>query len=346
MSTYPAIYRIVYRRGMVADPSVWQGLETTVLEKADLSDEIMAAIVGNDLLAAGGVYGIPDVGEPVQIDSLQISHEQGTTEITVYNRAIMLFHTDDEVYRRIHRVCCIIERQTGRWPLKQGRGHEDLPGSVVQPRPEVFRDRQQRPIEPPEPAEAAPAQQSQETVYQLKVVLLETEPLVWRRFVIPSGATLHRLHLILQEVMGWTNSHLYRFQIGEREYAEPDPDNEFYELPFRNSKRAKLGRLVTKRGSTFLYEYDFGDSWIHELVVEDILKCEPGKHYPTCLTGERACPPEDCGGTYGYAELLEIISDPEHEEYLNTMTWLGGDFAPDLFDIEPVNQKLHSMRLR
>jgi len=146
--------------------------------------------------------------------------------------------------------------------------------------------------------------------------------------------------------MGWTNSHLYRFEIGARQYAEPDPENEFYELPFRDSKRAKLERLVPKKGSTFLYEYDFGDSWVHELLLEDILKRDPGKRYPACLAGERACPPEDCGGTYGYVELLEIISDPEHEEYLDTMTWLGGHFEPALFDIEAVNHKLHSMRLR
>ena len=190
-----------------------------------------------------------------------------------------------------------------------------------------------------------PAQQSQETVYQFKVVLLETDPPVWRRLVVPSSVTLHRLHLILQEVMGWTNSHLYRFEIGAKEYAEPHPDYELYELPFRNSKRAKLGRLVTKKGSAFLYEYDFGDSWTHELTVEDILEREHGKPYPTCLVGERSCPPEDCGGTYGYAELLEIISDPEDEEYLDTMTWLGADFDPEAFDIRAVNNKLHSMRV-
>ena len=83
-----------------------------------------------------------------------------------------------------------------------------------------------------------------------------------------------------------------------------------------SSPVARVERLVPKKGSTFLYEYDFGDSWVHELVVEDILKRDPGKRYPACLAGKRACPPEDCGGTYGYAELLEIISDPEHEEYL------------------------------
>ncbi len=181
--------------------------------------------------------------------------------------------------------------------------------------------------------------------YQFRVVLQETDPSIWRRFVVPSGITLHRLHLILQEVMGWTNSHLYRFKIGTKEYAEPDPENEFNELNFKNSRRTKLERLVINKGSTFLYEYDFGDSWIHELVVEDILDPESGQ-YPVCLAGERACPPEDCGGPHGYAELLGIISNPEHEEYLDTMTWLGGQFYPASFSLDKVNRNLSVMRLR
>jgi hypothetical protein len=182
-------------------------------------------------------------------------------------------------------------------------------------------------------------------VYQFRVVLKETDPPIWRRFVVPSDITLHRLHLILQEVMGWTNSHLYRFKTGMKEYAEPDPENEFNELHFNNSRRTKLERLVINKGSTFLYEYDFGESWIHELVVEDIL--EPSsQQYPVCLAGERACPPEDCGGPYGYAELLGIISNPEHEEYLDTMAWLGGKFSPATFSFEKVNRYLETMRLR
>ncbi len=185
---------------------------------------------------------------------------------------------------------------------------------------------------------------SHKVVYQLKVVLQDTDPPIWRRFVVPSDITLHRLHLILQEVMGWTNSHLYRF--GMKEYAEPDPENEFYELPFKNSRRAKLGQLFATKGNAFLYEYDFGDSWIHELVIEDILEPEFGQQYLACLAGERACPPEDCGGTYGYARLLGIISNPEHEEYLDTMTWLGGQFYPALFNVEKVNRNLKTMRLR
>ena len=145
--------------------------------------------------------------------------------------------------------------------------------------------------------------------------------------------------------MGWTNSHLYRFKIGTKEYGEPDPENEFNELYFKNSRRTKLERAVINKGNTFLYEYDFGDGWDHMLLVEDILKYEPHNRYPVCLTGERACPPEDCGGTRGYAELLEIIRDPDHEEYLDMMTWLGGHFDPEAFDLNTVDNKLRSMRV-
>ena len=182
--------------------------------------------------------------------------------------------------------------------------------------------------------------------YQFRVELQETDPSIWRRFIVPSGVTLHRLHLILQEVIGWTNSHLYRFKIGEKEYGEPDPDNEFYELHFINSRRTRLERLVIPKGTTFIYEYDFGDSWIHELVLEDILEPGSNQEHPICLAGERACPPEDCGGPYGYAELLGIISNPEHEQYLDMMTWLGGRFFPAKFNLEKVNRHLKAMRLK
>ncbi|MCX6002873.1 MAG: plasmid pRiA4b ORF-3 family protein [Chloroflexi bacterium] len=183
-------------------------------------------------------------------------------------------------------------------------------------------------------------QQPPPTIYRLNVTLKETEPAIWRRILVPSNITLHRLHLILQEIMGWTNSHLYRFEVGAKEYGESDPDNDFNELDFINSKRAKLVQLVTAKGNTFVYEYDFGDGWTHDLVVEDILEPVPGAIYPICLEGERACPPEDCGGPHGYSRLLGIIVNPEHEEYRETLTWLGGDFRPSLFSVEKVNRYL------
>jgi len=328
MSSRPVIHEVICRWGLVDDPTDWQGLKTTVIGQDGLSREVVDAIFDNDLLTAGGAYGVPEAGDPVEVTSLQITHDHGVTEITVYNLGIMLFHTNDEIYPRVLRVRSAIDWQTEE-RLQNGRKDEkvskSLPGPDKQGRPQKGQDSRQ--------------------VYQIKVVLMETEPPIWRRFLVPSSVTLHRLHLILQDVMGWSNYHLYRFQIGREEYGEPHPDNEFNELNFKNSRRTKLRQVVTKKRDVFRYEYDFGDSWEHMLLVEDILEYQPDMRYPVCLTGERACPPEDCGGPYGYAELLETISDPEHEDYHDMLTWLGGDFDPNSFDIEIVNLKLKSMRV-
>ena len=185
---------------------------------------------------------------------------------------------------------------------------------------------------------------SKAAVYQLKITLLETSPPVWRRFLISSDASLHRLHLILQDVMGWANYHLYRFEIDSTDYSEPSPDNELYQLPFEDSERARLGTLVVDRGSIFLYEYDFGDGWLHEVLLEDIVEHLPDRMYPICVKGRRACPPEDCGGAWGYAELLEIVRDPEHEKHRAMMEWLGGGFDPNAFDVNRVNRMLSRFR--
>lgn len=182
-------------------------------------------------------------------------------------------------------------------------------------------------------------------IYQIKVGLLEINPLIWRRFLIPTNVTLHRLHLVLQDVMGWQNYHLYRFRIGEKEYSTPDPDNGFNELDFKNSYRARLSNLIKEKGSLFVYEYDFGDGWEHQLLVEDIIDRDPKKPYPLCIAGENASPHEDSGGPHGYMEILEIIKNPYHEEFNSTRTWLGKKFDPYKFDLKLANVRLSSMRL-
>ena len=172
----------------------------------------------------------------------------------------------------------------------------------------------------------------------------EIRPIVWRRFQVSGDVSLHRLHLILQEVMGWTNSHLYRFEIWDTEYGKPDPDNEFNGLHFVDSHKSRLNKVVHREKDTFAYEYDFGDSWQHEIRVEKILPAALGVDYPVCLVGKQSCPPEDCGGIGGYAELLRIISDPAHDEYEGMMEWLGGSFDPEEFDLGQVNRALKRFR--
>jgi hypothetical protein len=182
-------------------------------------------------------------------------------------------------------------------------------------------------------------------IYQIKVGLLEVSPLVWRRFLVPANISLHRLHLVLQGVFDWQNYHLYHFQIGRSKYSTPHPDNAFYELDFKDSYRAKIGNLVKEKGSLFLYEYDFGDEWEHQLLLEDILDRDIKNRYPICLAGENASPREDSGGAYGYMEKLEIIRNPYHEEFQDIRTWMGKNFDPRKFDLKAVNHKLSKMVL-
>ncbi|MFW6195289.1 MAG: plasmid pRiA4b ORF-3 family protein [Chloroflexota bacterium] len=175
-----------------------------------------------------------------------------------------------------------------------------------------------------------------DTIYQLRVTILDTDPPVWRRVQAPTTITLFGLHLVLQATMGWENQHLYRFDIHGTEYGEPDPDGL---LEFRNARRNKLSSKV-KVGDTFTYEYDFGDSWEHEILVEQESIPHPEVSYPVCVAGERACPPEDCGGPMGFEDLLEAISDPRHEEHEDMLVWIGYDFDPSAFDIGEANARL------
>lgn len=179
-------------------------------------------------------------------------------------------------------------------------------------------------------------------VYQLTVTLAESDPPIWRRFQVAGDISLAKLHQVLQIVMGWQNSHLHQFMVGGTPYGEPDPA--LQELELENERKARLDQVAPSVGSRFIYEYDFGDSWQHEILVEQIAPAEPGVRYPVCLAGERACPPEDCGGIWGYSDLLEAVRDPDHPEHDEMIEWLEGDFDPEAFDRDAVNQALKQIR--
>jgi hypothetical protein len=176
-------------------------------------------------------------------------------------------------------------------------------------------------------------------IYQIKVTLKDSKPPIWRRLQVAGDTTLYGLHLILQEAMGWENYHLHQFIVGRTYFGEPDPD-----FDAEDDSNVKLGQIVQREKQKFTYEYDFGDDWLHEILLEKILPPEPGVRYPVCLKGKRACPPEDCGGVWGYDDLLETIKDPGNEEYEEMMDWLGGEFDPEAFDLDSINQRLKSIR--
>ena len=174
------------------------------------------------------------------------------------------------------------------------------------------------------------------SIYQLKITLKDFRPPIWRRVQVNSDITLGLLHQIIQVAMGWTNSHLHGFSIGGVEHGQPLPE---LELEIKNEQKVKLDKVVTGE-KKFLYTYDMGDSWEHEILVEKVLPYDPLVRYPVCLTGKRACPPEDCGGVWGYAEFLEAIQQPDHPEHESMLEWVGGVFDPDAFILSEVNQLL------
>lgn len=176
--------------------------------------------------------------------------------------------------------------------------------------------------------------------YSLRIELLGFMPMIWRRLMVPSTITLPELHFVIQSAMGWTDSHLHQFEIGGKSYGMPD---EYGEMEIVNENGKKLSALLGKEVNEFLYQYDFGDDWHHRVVVEKMQKAHPAWSGPLCVAGERACPPDDVGGTYGYAEFLEAISDPDHEEHIDMLTWVGGIFDPAGFDINSANERISQM---
>lgn len=194
-------------------------------------------------------------------------------------------------------------------------------------------------------------------VLQLKITLDGIKPSIWRKIQIDDSINFKKLHKIIQIVMGWEDYHLYNFEIDKDTSIEASQcsEDQFAVDSILSGFRAKrkeykdnetqVSDFLKEEKQKILYTYDFGDTWEHIIKVEKILPKESGKKYPICISGKRACPPEDCGGPWGYDELLEILEDPEHPEYEERIEeWLGKDFDPEAFDLDKINKKLKNIR--
>lgn len=183
-------------------------------------------------------------------------------------------------------------------------------------------------------------------VHQLRISLRDVKPAVWREVLVPSGLRLDRLHQVIQVAMGWEDDHMHEFILGSLRDGEHfgvkaahDPFG-FGVPPVSDETRFTLGKLLPRKGNKLIYWYDFGDDWYHDIVVKKVDVADVGLVLPWCLAGNNACPPEDSGGPWGYAELLDVLGNPEHPDHAEMRDWTGDSFDPGLFDLDATNAQL------
>jgi hypothetical protein len=201
----------------------------------------------------------------------------------------------------------------------------------------------------PSPLATKEPPRSRSALFRLRVTLLDSDPPIWRRILVAEDAPLDQMHHILQTVMGWMNSHVHLFAAGAVEYSEPGAD---WETPVSDERGVPISRLLGTRGDSVVYEYDLGDSWEHQILLEEIEPLEPLGQVAICLGGELAGPLEDSGGMSGYYAKLEVLRSPEHPAYRATKAWVERtadlmgrrSFDPDAFNVARVNAALRRLR--
>jgi hypothetical protein len=184
-----------------------------------------------------------------------------------------------------------------------------------------------------------------DSICQIKVTLLHTKPLVWRRLLVPADMMLDQLHLVIQASMEWLDSHLHQFRVGDVSFRAEDP--------FVESERdedsvdecqVQLSTVLKRVGDEALYTYDFGDDWEHSILLEKTLPRDPNSAYPVCIAGKRCGPLDDTGGPYGYHHMLQVLKDPKHEEYEELMQSSGAPYDPAYFSLADINARLAPLR--
>ncbi|MFC4108636.1 plasmid pRiA4b ORF-3 family protein [Micromonospora zhanjiangensis] len=214
-------------------------------------------------------------------------------------------------------------RRGGRGPVPRSRGRAGAPPATLPAK--------RKKADGPAP------------IYQLKVGLKGSRPPIWRRVEVPADINLAKLHRVIQVAFGWEDCHLHVFETPYGSFGVANRD-----LDHQPESRVTLEQVAAGAKSTISYTYDFGDGWEHDILVEKVLDRDPSVRYPRCTGGRRGAPPEDCGGIWGYQELIEVLADPEHPEHEERMEWLGldtpADFDPAHFDAEATTKSLSTLR--
>lgn len=182
------------------------------------------------------------------------------------------------------------------------------------------------------------------TVHTLKVTLRGVRPPIWRRIEVRSEATLAELSVLLEAAMGWLGGHLHAFDVKGVIYEPPDPDGDLFRHA-EDETTHPLGEVLPSVKAKMRWDYDFGDGWQHDVLVESIEPTADDAKYPRCTGGRRACPPEDCGGPWGYHDLLDAIADPRHGRHDELTEWLPADYDPNHFDPHEMTADMRAPRL-
>ena len=190
--------------------------------------------------------------------------------------------------------------------------------------------------------------------YEIKVSIRDTHPPVWRRLQIPEGITFHELNAIIQLAFDWCGYHAYNFEVGATLHDMgmfielPELDDGWGDYEAKNSKKEKIDKYF-KDYKRMKYTYDFGDDWIHDIIIEKTIETDNKLTKPICIKAKMADLPEDCGGPYGYEELLDILSDKNNERYNEMKEWVDGGFTNwyddrEYVDIEEINRRLEDYK--
>jgi len=180
-------------------------------------------------------------------------------------------------------------------------------------------------------------------VYQFRITLKGTKPPIWRRIQVTETYTFWDLHVAIQDAMGWGDYRLHEFEMRHPSTGEnvrigtPAEESEFFGPEIISEHKQKIADWFSMENRVANYTYDFGDNWEHKIQLEKILPRGRNIEYPVCIAGERACPPEDCGGIWGYEKSLEAINNPDHEKHEEMLEWVGGEFDPEHFDVNEVS---------
>jgi hypothetical protein len=184
-------------------------------------------------------------------------------------------------------------------------------------------------------------------IIQLRVSLVDSNPLIWRQLLVSKDTTFFELHHIIQISMGWKNYHLFEFNLEGYRIGEIYEDFRLEGMgrdEVVDSRNISLKDIVTHQNETFKYEYDFGDGWDHLITVENFQEKDDNLKYPICIDGQMNCPPDDSGGIHGFYNSMEILKDKKHPEYKENKVWFGRSYDMEKFEKEKVNRQLKKLK--